>query len=48
MIIRFERNGKENGKSSYLVKRKIDGTWVTQDNTFAGVASGLVRTERKS
>jgi len=28
-MVRFERNGKENGKSAYLVKSRIAGMWIT-------------------
>lgn len=28
-MVKFERNGKENGKTAYLVKRGIAGLWIT-------------------
>ncbi len=27
--VKFERNGKENGKMAYLVKRRFAGLWIT-------------------
>jgi hypothetical protein len=29
MMVKFERNGQENGKTAYLVKRRIAGMWIT-------------------
>lgn len=28
-MVRFERNGKENGKTAYLAKRRFAGMWIT-------------------
>ena len=28
-MVKFERNGQENGKTAYLVKRGIAGMWIT-------------------
>lgn len=29
MVVKFEHNGKENGKTACLVKRRLVGTWIT-------------------
>jgi hypothetical protein len=38
MTLKFKRNGKENGKTAYLVQRKVAGMWfpvasITFDGT---------------